>query len=405
MNSSHSVTARTALYYLVIFAQALGSIFLPAASYILKSTAHVGLSDTQYGLLYLPMIVSMIATTAFFYRLLERFGKWRLFLSGLGINLVFLALVLSVSLFRLTGERAFVWLLAGNGFLGCGFGLLVSDLNLLVEDLYPSKRDAALSGLHGSLGIGASVAPLGVEFFHRTIHWGTLAAVDLCLLAVIALMVARDRGWVPEAGNNSAAVLHRREKVDWKKLPPAVTGFFVALIFYGIVESLMGNWSPVYLTAEKGFSPSTGATCLALFWFSLTLGRLLASFLTIRCDARIFYRLLPFFILAGLLLLIRTEAERAIGLPYILTGFGCSAFYPLTVSLAVGYHERWRAVISSMSLGTLIFGTGIGSCVTGYLRERGIADLDRIFAMGAVCAVIMGVFAFFLTVRKIPRGV
>lgn len=403
MNRSHSVAARTALYFFTIFAQAIGSISLPAASNILKSSVHTGLSDTQYGLLYLPMILSMIVTTAVFYRLLEKFGKWRLFLAGLTINLLFFSAVLAVCLLGLKGGPAFVWLLVANGLLGIGFGLLVSDLNLLMEDLYPAKRDAALSGLHGFLGLGATAAPLGVDFFHRTLHWGVLAAADFCILAAIALVVGRDGGWVPETEKIPAGS-RERERIDWKKLPPGVTGFFIALVFYGVVESLMGNWSPVYLASEKGFSLSTGASCLALFWFSLTIGRLLSGFLTLRCDARIFYRALPFFMLAGLFLLVRTNSERTVFWPYLLTGFGCSAFYPLTVSIAVGYHERWRAVISSLSLGTLIFGTGIGSCVTGYLRERGIAGLDRIFAMASVCAIVMGLFSFFLTRKKIPAA-
>jgi fucose permease len=171
----------------------------------------------------------------------------------------------------------------------------------------------------------------------------------------------------------------------------------------------MGNWSPVYLAAEKGFSLSVGAVCLSLFWFSLTAGRLAVSLATLRFDARVFYRVLPFFLFAGLFLLIRTPSESAVWGVYVLIGLGCSAFYPLSVSIAVGYEPAWREVISSVSLGALIAGVGLGSCVTGFLRQYGITNLEEIFYAAAGCAVIMGWFSFSLTRRKavpaVPQAV
>jgi fucose permease len=377
---------KTIVFYTAIFFQGLCQITLPAASVILQSSRYNGLSGQQYGLTFLPLIVMTIFATAVFPYFLHRLGERKIFLIGMVCDFCFLALVILSG--KLTSPApSFFVLLAANVFLGAGFGFLVSVLNVLLVELYPRHCDASLAGLHGFLGVGCSVAPLLVEFFHRANHWSGIAFLILAGLLAISIVAVRTALFAKTGG------IRRESKNEAfgvpKVWPKTIILILVTLVIYGMAESLLGNWSPVFLDREKSLPLHSGALCLALFWGSVTAGRLLTSVLTLRFDARFFYRLAPGVLILGLILILRIQTATDVYAAFILAGFGCSCIFPISVSLGIRAHPQWRDALSGFGIGALMAGVFIGSTVTGFLREAGLIRLPQAFMAAMFCAGVM----------------
>src|SRR5262245_47627112 len=74
--------------------QGLALVTFPAASTILTSPQHYGLSSTAYATLFVPQAAMAVAASLLGARLIRHFGIKRIFLIGLTANLLSMALVL-----------------------------------------------------------------------------------------------------------------------------------------------------------------------------------------------------------------------------------------------------------------------------------------------------------------------
>ncbi len=387
---------KTVVYYAAVFFQGAASIVLPAASVILKSPSYNGFSDQQYGLLFIPMIVGGLMTTYGMPSFLKHWKIHKIFYAGIALQLIFLGMLTMAPGVEKNITLGFIYFLSGNFFYGLGSGLLLSVVTILVIDLYPDHRDPAVAGLHSSIGIGCAVTPILLHHFHLRSHWSVEAAVLLAgfsgvfLFSLIAKTVTAKDHPAPDPA------LERPHRGPL--LPPwGVCLFLLSIVGYGVIESLTGNWSSVYLKNERAFSLETAAICLSLFWGFVTVGRVLTVFATLKMDSRIFYRLSPLLIALSVFFVLQVSAAPAIYGVYILLGLGCSCFFPLAVSLSTSYFDDWRHFLSSSSVAALMVGVAIGSTLVGSLREMGWFSLTQAFGAAFVCAVLMAAAGFGLT--------
>ena len=394
---------KAAVYYLAAFGQGICLVLIPASSFIFKSPDANGITDRQYGLLFLPMVAGTIAAAVFFKAIARRFGDGKIYYAGFLANAFYLVILRFVEKAAGRNLLSFGLLLGANLFLGIGFGLLVSVLNLLCVELFTRNRDSILTGLHSFLGIGAAAAPLLVGFFYARGTWtqGLLVVfggLALLLLLSAALGAARLTGGECAGETASPAAF---------SLPPLPLGawmFLVTIFFYGIAESIIGNWSSIYLHREKGFSIQTASLALSTFWLFVTVGRLLTAFLAIKIDARHLYRFSPVFMALSLLAIILTRAESRILFFYVAAGLACSCFFPFSISLSTRYFNAWRGRLSSMAVAALMLGAGVGSSAVGFLRDRKVINLSQAFLAAAACAVTIASTGFGLTRRKLAEG-
>lgn len=387
---------RLSVLYLASFLEGLSLILFPASSTLFKALPY-GITDEQYGLIFLPMITLAVTVTVGFKPLYRRWGSEGLFNTGLASHLLFLTALGSAFAFKENPEWTFPLLAACNLFLGIGFGLLVAVMNLLCVEMFPDRRDSVLTGLHGALGLGAALSPLLVDGSYKAGNWlfaiyACAALAALCALLAFGSGAAReDRLCLtnfPAGGKEPSA--------SAASMPPGAFLFLITLFFYGIVEATLGNWTGIYLTQDKGFSMSTAAMALSVFWFFMTAGRVSATFFSLRRDARILYKISPFIIAASLtgILLNKTEAYTA--LLYILAGAGCSYFFPLSISLSTRAFDRWREPLTSLTVASLMLGVGAGSSLTGFFRSRGILDLHQVFIVLILCSLVVAALALKL---------
>src|SRR5690349_13984896 len=96
--------------------QGIVLVTFPAASTIFTDPAEYDLSNTQYGTLFLPQVVTAITTALLGASLARRFGAKRVYIVGLSAGLLSMALLL-LSSFLASDHIAYVLLLLATACL------------------------------------------------------------------------------------------------------------------------------------------------------------------------------------------------------------------------------------------------------------------------------------------------
>jgi MFS family permease len=94
--------------------QGVALVTFPAASTIFTSPSEYGLSNTQYGTMFLPQVVTAITASLLGGSLARRFGTKRVFLAGLLADLASMALLIISQFFTSNQPLAYGLLLAAT---------------------------------------------------------------------------------------------------------------------------------------------------------------------------------------------------------------------------------------------------------------------------------------------------
>lgn len=389
---------RLVLYGATSLVLGFAVIVLPSAGFLFRDPALHGITDGQYGFLFLPMVAATIATGFGYQALSARFGRHRIFAAGFILTTLYLALILTAGFLGQRPSAVFLLLATAQTLLGFGFALLMTSISVFSIELFPNHRTSVLTALHAMFGAGALLCPLVLDLWHRANFWQGQVMVGIAELVIVGTAAMLSRS-VPEglpAHGGGAALNPFRV---FAELPGRAKGFIAALVLYGTIEAVVANWSSIYLTRERGFSVTTTAICLSLFWGFLTLGRVAATALAMKIEPRKLFRVAPFVVLAGLFLLKSVRSEADIFLPYMVIGLGCSYTFPVSVSLTTGYHDSRRHILPSFMLAGLMTGIGAGSTAIGFFRGLGIFTLEQAFtgAIGVAAALCV---SFFILTRE-----
>ncbi len=372
-------------------AQGIVLVTFPAASTIFTSPHEYGLSSTQYGVLFVPQVVTAISASLLGAGLGRRFGIKRIYLAGLGAGLVAMLLLIASQFVESNKSVAFPLLLVATAFVGIGFGLTVPALNTMTAAFHPDKIDASVLTLNVLLGVGTALAPVLVAIFVGLGFWWGLAVLSAILLAalmVVSLPLPLRADPPPSTGQRAA-------------LPARFWLFAAVALLYGICETLNGNWSQLYMTGTLGASTTVASLALTTFWAMVTVGRLGVEAVSRWVSVRIVYRILPF-ALAGTFVLIAVLPHGATvaGIAaFGLAGLCCSGLLPLSISFG---QEQLAAIATAMAGGVIAFyqlGYGIAAFGVGPVLDNGV-KLSTIYGATAGIAVALGILAFAVTRRN-----
>jgi MFS family permease len=101
--------------------QGIVLVTFPAASTIFTDPNEYGLTNTQYGFLFIPQVLTAIAASLLGAALARRFGTKRVYLAGLLAGLISMSLLIVSTLFESSTYWALLVLLVATAFLGTGF--------------------------------------------------------------------------------------------------------------------------------------------------------------------------------------------------------------------------------------------------------------------------------------------
>lgn len=374
-----------ALVYAVAFFQGIGNVAFPASAAVFKT--HHGLSDSNYGLLYLAMIGFAISSSLAAAFLVKRLPLKTIFIIGTaGYALSQLLLALSYP------AQSYALVLLSISVLGIGFGFTGTAVNFYPTQFFPMHRDAAIIFVHVAFGVGATLAPALLTLAQTFVGWAFYpATASLLLLALAALAVAlpleASMPRAPREGSTSS-------------VPLGLWLFCVVAALYALCEATFSNWAVIFLVEAKGLSLTSASSGLSAFWFALTLGRLLASLLARPIGAEKIYLALPPMITLAFLLAPSVDGEWGALLCFLLAGFGCSAFFPLNVSLAIKYFPEQAAMTGGLMSAFVMLGIGIASYGIAPLRQS--ITLEKIYFFSALYPLLAMLLGFAL-VKKFSQ--
>jgi MFS family permease len=382
--------------------QGIALVTFPAASTIFTASNWYGLSDSQYGAMFVPQVITAVTTSLLGTTLARRYGNKRVYVAGLGADLVSMLLLIISRLFVADQAIAFPLLLAATAFLGAGFGLTVPSLNTFTAAFHPEAIDQAVLVLNALLGLGTALAPVFVAIFLGLGFWVGLPLLAALLLVALLLVSLRlpfqVQGAVPgaptrQSTSNGAAPRTRIPIEFW-----VFAGF---ALLYGFCETMNGNWSQLDLTVNLGLSTAVASLALTGFWAVVTAGRVLFAAISRWFPSRLAYHVLPFLLAAAFLLIAALPKDAPVLgiLAFALAGLGCSALLPLTISFGQEKLLSMSGAVPGAVIAFYQLGYGVAAFGVGPLYNAGVR-LPAIFAASAVVAVVMGALSFVVAFRR-----
>jgi MFS transporter, FHS family, glucose/mannose:H+ symporter len=371
--------------------QGLALVTFPAASAVFTSLDGFGFDSTRYGTMFVPQVVLAIFAAALAPKLARRWSLRRVLLAGLASDILSMSLLALSRLFIGAPDVAFAVLLIATAALGFGFGAAVMALNTYAEAFFPERTDGAVLALNALLGLGTALAPVFVAIVVALGAWWLLPVVVACVMALL-FGVASTQPLHVSAGAEDTST-----PISWSRLPPRFWLYAAAVFLYGMLETLNGNWSMLYLSSERGVSSRDASFALTAFWVMVTVGRVLIAAISRWVAARWIYVVLPLLLLITFQIAARVQDETEGIVAFGLAGLACSAFLPLSISFSGNEFPRLSAVMAGELIAFYQLGYGVAAFGIGPLHDQLGLTFAAIFAAGSIVALPLAVVAALVT--------
>lgn len=382
------------LIYATGLLQGLVLVTVPAASSVLTDPDLFAFSDSEYGRLFVPQVIMAVLGALFGPKLAGKRGLKPVFQLGIAFNLCAMGLIASSQMFQDQHFLAYGISFLGTTAVGAGFGLTLPMINVYAERLFPGRSASALTALHTLLGTGTALAPLLVTLLVRSSAWWLMPLASFAFLAIIlaasfACGLKGDEVHAPSAGVQPADTEGGLSSVFWL--------FMLALFLYGFCETVFANWAIIYLGKEIALPAAQAGVALAVFWGAVTAGRLLVSFLTVWVTPARVYRVLPIMVAASLLGVSRISGQFSGIVLFGCAGLACSAFFPLSFSLAQRRFAARAEMVSGALMASYMVGYGAASYGIGQILQATGTPLSALYRGSSLAAVVMAGLAFALS--------
>jgi fucose permease len=293
------------------------------------------------GLVSMVVSVNTIISSVLSGRVLKRFGTGRVtFVS---------VLMTATALLGVSFSPSFIWLVLLAIPLGLGAGSVDAGLNDYVAKHYKAHH---MSWLHCFWGVGAMSGPIIIS---RLINSGetwqsgylTVSVIQFGLVILLFVTlpvwdkvakahtqpssavdepsstpVAPSPIHEPQSGTNPLKDILSPLKIE------GVKPVLIVFLFYCGIEATMGLWGSTFLINVKGVDVATAASWVSLFYGSITLGRFISGFVTMRMSSKDLIRSGEIAILIGTIFLLLPLPELFSILGFVFIGLGCAPIFP-----------------------------------------------------------------------------
>lgn len=213
--------------------------------------------------------------------------------------------------------------------LGLGGGAVDAALNNFVALHYRAQH---MNWLHCFWGVGATLGPAVIGLLLRlTGQWrgGYLGmAAAQCMLAAVmfaSLPLWRKAEGAADGQTESGNIqpMRLREVL----MLPLAGPVLISLLAYCGAESVMNLWCASYLVGARGIAADRAASWVSLFFLGITLGRMLAGFLSVRMRPAQLVRAGVLLAIVGIALLL-SPLDSLLPAACLLVGLGFAPVYP-----------------------------------------------------------------------------
>lgn len=293
------------------------------------------------GLVSMTISLNTIISAVLSGRVLKRFGTGRV--------TVVSVLLTATALLGFSLAPGVLWLVLLAIPLGLGAGSVDAGLNDYVAKHYEAHH---MSWLHSFWGLGAMSGPIIIsQILARDESWRSgYLIVSIVQFGLVALLfgtlplwdrIARLKGrpaegsvvHAPEARHAPARTRPRTPASVAKSVfaPLRIAGVKPVLIVFFLycgIEATMGLWGSSFLIRVKGVNASTAAAWVSLFYGSITVGRFISGFVTMRLSSKAMIRSGEIAILTGVISLLLPLPTAFSMLGFVLIGLGCAPIFP-----------------------------------------------------------------------------
>lgn len=388
------------ILYILALLQGITFVTVPAASNFLISADGFSFSPSEYGTLFIPMIIGAVLMSILGSRAAKKWGIKNLTTLAFILNLISMILMTSTKYIQTDPSVSLPTFWVLMFFLGSGFGLSISLLSVYIVTLFPNKSSTALTCLHSLLGIGTAVSPKLFSYFHSEGNWwlDPLILSIAFFTSIILFISIIPKNISPEESDTKASQVCKKAKGRALYLAFACT-----LLFYGICETAFGNWGVIYLHQERHFSALIANDALSIFWGCVTVGRLVSAFLTLFiAPIKVFITLPCLIILAFFGVDYFARSENLALISFAFAGIACSSFFPLGISLATTRLKSQAEKTSGMMVGLYLLGYGITAEGMGVLSQYFHIELGSIFLSTSLVALVMLILNIYVS-RKLKK--
>lgn len=329
------------------------------------------LDDAQAGFLFTAQFLGSLSGALLAGRIAWRFGVRAAIIAGFAIAAA-----------GVVAASAGGWIvgIAGVATWGLGIGLIVPSVNLLVAELSPDRRAAALNVLNFAWGIGAVAAPPLIAATLRSAGLRPILLGLAVMLAATALAVRGARVNVPAGRRASSTSPVWRNSWIW------LTGVF--LFLYVGVENGLAGWMPSYAVRVLRVPDSAMAAAQGGFWGAILGVRLLAPALLRRVSSS---SLIVGGLLTasfGMLLLLASAGAASLIGGAGLAGAGLAAVFPTAVALFTERAGAEGARVAGVVFAMSALGGATVPWAMGTL-SAGVHNLRLALLLPLACGLLM----------------
>lgn len=340
-------------FFLSGFLFALLGALLPAWGY------HLDPSYSPAGNYFFAVAAGVIASGALLPLVFARFQVPLILCASCGVSwaaLLFLALSgpPTPSIFRLFG-----W-----GVIGLSSGVLNAALFVAIRPSYQNDPAGTVNRggiLFGSGCVAAAVLIAGTFYLYSV---NTILVISAVLPGVFAVSYYR-----LTKGESLVASLGGPRDVFRDLFSPGAVVLALLLFFQSGNEWSVAGWLPIYLVRDLGMNPGNAVWMLALYWFALLVGRIVAVYLL----ARVRHSRLLFgsaaAALFGCVLLMWTGNLFGATMGTLLCGFGFASIYPLVMEHIGRRFPNYHPGVFNSIFSIAIAGGMLAPGIIGWLAD------------------------------------
>ena len=283
-------------------------------------SARWALSDKQAGYLFTAQFVSSTAGVAISGLMIRRVGYRAVMTIGMGAMAIG-----AVALWH--GG----WLggIASVGVYGLGIGFVSPTANLVVAELSPGKRAAALNVLNFSWGLGAVGCPFAVAFLVVSHH----ALLFMYALAAALALVALTFSITPLAGLRAPQAQQKHADLLSLWRNPMVVIFGLLFFLYVGAENCIAGWLASYTQRMQSAAGAFWALTPSLFWAALLIGRATAPGLLRHLEEKRLASIGLLIASCGVVCLLMARAVGVVSIGAAITGLGLASVFPICIAL------------------------------------------------------------------------
>lgn len=375
---------RTVIYSGLIIQGAVAAIFSAYTS-IFVASYHYALTLTQYGALFIPLVVAAFVAALFSTSLTTWLRAGDAYRAGLGCSLVGMALLVATE----WAERlAFTYplLLAATAFVGAGFGLSFQCVRCYVVSLNPLRARRQILLANGLVAAGLIAAPVYALVTRATSIWWSLPVV-LGILLIAEMLLSRSL---------QAPVDGLRSQRENLRVPVRFRVYPGLALLYGLC-AVACLTAPHYLTGPVPSARHLHFLVLAevAFWAALVQGSRVVFALIDGMKSRQHAASIGVFTIAIVIYVVSVAISHYdmmhIGV-YMLAAIACAALLPIDTRPG---HELLSALPLAVAAGLLaLFPAGLGLSRFGYniVASDGVSSLALflgVAALGAAACLLL----------------